>query len=288
METTLYQSKYQRLGCIPFQSDAIELLNDSTYDPYIKIIYAPKGVRLRVDFSEHYCQDPTLFFISPNQYLQFIELADHGYFIYYNRDFYCIQLHDKEVACDGLLFNNIYHMPHTILNPKENEIITVILEQMLEEFEIRASTQEEMLRIYLKQIIIRATRLWKKQHLGRLGQESHREIEFFREFSRLVEIHYRTKHLVGDYADLIGVASKTLTHKFKKFDLPSPNEVIKDRILLEAKRMLIHTSLSAKEIAFDLGYEDPSYFNRLFNKKIGDSPIVFRKKYIEGKNVPLE
>lgn len=288
MQTTLYQSKYQRLGCIPFYSDSLESLNNPEYDQYIKIVYAPKGVRLRVDFNEYYCQVPTLFFISPNQYLHFIELADHGYFIYYNRDFYCIQFHDKEVACDGLLFNNIFQMPEIALNLKEDKIIKSVLLHMLEEFEIEASTQEEMLRIYLKQIIIRATRLWKNQNLGNLDNESPREIEFFREFSRLVEIHYRTNHLVGDYADILGVAPKTLTHKFKRFDLPSPNEVIKDRILLEAKRMLIHTSLSAKEIAYDLGYEDPSYFNRLFSRKIGDSPNVFRKKYNEGKNVPLE
>jgi len=63
---------------------------------------------------------------------------------------------------------------------------------------------------------------------------------------------------------------------------------LKDRILLEAKRLLIHTTLSAKEIAYDLGYEDPAYFNRLFSKKIGDAPNVFRKKYLEGKNVQLK
>lgn len=288
MATPLYQSNYQRLGCIPLHSDALELLNNPEYDQYIKIVYAPKGVRLRVDFNEYHTDVPTLFFISPNQYLHFIDLVDQGYFIYYNRDFYCIQIHDQEVACDGLLFNNIYQMPKTTLPQKEDHIIRSVLEQMLEEFEIGASTQEEMLRIYLKQIIIRATRLWKKQQLGDLEQESHHEVESFREFSRLVEIHYRSNHLVGDYADLLGVAPKTLTHKFKKFNLPSPNEVIKNRILLEAKRLLIHTSLSAKEIAYDLGYEDPAYFNRLFSKKIGDAPNIFRKKYIEGKNVQLE
>ena len=104
----------------------------------------------------------------------------------------------------------------------------------------------------------------------------------------MVEIHYRSKHLVADYAELLGVASKTLTHKFKKFELPAPNEVLKDRILLEAKRLLIHTNLSAKEIAYDLGYDDPAYFNRLFSRKIGDAPNIFRKKYLSGKNVQLE
>lgn len=289
MSKQLFQSNYQRLGFILFNSDSLELLNNSQFNGYIKIVYAPIGVRVNVDFNNYYTEAPTLFFINSNQYVKFFELGEsNGYFMYYNRDFYCVQIHDAEVACDGLLFNNIYQIPKTVLDVKEDSIIRTILEQMKEEFELGASTQEEMLRIYLKQIIIRATRIWKTQQLGVLESQPHHEIEFFREFSRLVEIHYRSKHLVADYAELLGVAPKTLTHKFKKFELPAPNEVLKDRIMLEAKRLLIHTSLSAKEIAYDLGYEDPAYFNRLFSKKIGDAPNVFRKKYIEGKNVQLE
>lgn len=289
MSTQLFQSNYQRLGFIPFDSYSLALLNSHQFDGYIKIVYAPKGVRLNVDFNDYHTDAATLFFINSNQYVQFFELGESdGYFMYYNRDFYCVQIHDAEVACDGLLFNNIYQMPKTVLDVKEDTIIRTILDQMQEEFELGASTQEEMLRIYLKQIIIRATRIWKKQQLGALESQPHHEIEFFREFSRLVEIHYRSKHLVADYADLLGVAPKTLTHKFKKFELPAPNDVLKDRILLEAKRLLIHTTLSAKEIAYDLGYDDPAYFNRLFSKKIGDAPNVFRKRYLEGKKVQLE
>src|SRR5690606_5923435 len=113
-------------------------------------------------------------------------------------------------------------------------------------------------------------------------------IEFFRDFSRLVEIHFRKKHSVSDYADMLGVAAKTLSNKFKRHDLPQPNEVIKDRIVLEAKRLLNYTGLSVKQIAYDLGYEDPAYFNRLFTNKAGSSPAVFRKKYTEGKKVQSE
>jgi AraC-like DNA-binding protein len=87
--------------------------------------------------------------------------------------------------------------------------------------------------------------------------------------------------------ELLGDAPKTLTHKFKKFELPSLNEVIKEHILLEAKRLLVYTSLSAKEAAYVLGYEDPAYFNCLMSRKVGYAPNVFRKKYHEGKNVQL-
>jgi AraC-like DNA-binding protein len=96
----------------------------------------------------------------------------------------------------------------------------------------------------------------------------------------LVEKHYKEKHGVADYADLLLMAAKTLTHRFKRLNLPQPNEVIKNRLILEAKRLLVHTSLSAKEIAYELGYEDPAYFSRLFQLKTGESPSVFRSKYL--------
>ncbi|WP_417362250.1 hypothetical protein [Galbibacter sp.] len=72
--------------------------------------------------------------------------------------------------------NNIYQIPKTVLGEREDLIIRSVLEHMLEEFEIAASILEEMLRIYLKQIIIRATCLWKKQQLGGLERESHHEV----------------------------------------------------------------------------------------------------------------
>lgn len=50
--------------------------------------------------------------------------------------------------------------------------------------------------------------------------------------------------------------------------------------MLEAKRLLVHTAMSAKEIAYELGYEDPAYFSRLFQIKSGESPSAFRTKYL--------
>lgn len=84
---------------------------------------------------------------------------------------------------------------------------------------------------------------------------------------------------MADYADLLGVAPKTLSNKFNRLDLMQPNDLIKDRIMLEAKRLLSYSSLSVKEIAYQLGYDDPAYFNRLFTKKTGDTPSNFKKKH---------
>jgi hypothetical protein len=93
-----------------------------------------------------------------------------------------------------------------------------------------------MIRTYVKQIIIRATRKWKKQNLDNdTVRIPGNELDIFRDFSRHLEIHFREKHHVADYAELLHLAPKTLTHKFKSLNLDSPNQFIINRILLEAK-----------------------------------------------------
>jgi AraC-like DNA-binding protein len=281
MSTTVFSNNLKTLGLLDVSQEQTDLINGPAYKDYIKILYLPAGYKLRVDFTCYETQQPTLFFISPNQYLE-LEAAgeESGYFIFYNRDFYCIQIHDQEVACDGLLFNNIRNMPKVEL--LENEIVFLggLFQEMIGEFHLNDSQLEEMVRTYLKQLLIRATRSWKRQHLTHDVTDHQNDLEFFRKFTRLVEEHYKSKHTVADYADFLCMAPKTITHKFNKLRLPQPNEVIKNRIILEAKRLLVHTSLTAKEIAYELGYNDPAYFSRLFMSKTGESPSGFRTNFL--------
>lgn len=284
-----FESNYKKLGFLVLNLNSIDEINSDYYKPYIKVLYLPEDYSITIDFKQYKTTTPSLFFINSNQYLQIEkEGKKQGYFMYYNRDFYCVQIHDAEVACDGLLFNNIFEMPMTALPDKEILFVEGIYNQIQEEFDSPDSSQEEMIRTYLKQLIIKATRIWKVQQLGILNDEPTKEMDFFRDFSRLVEIHFRTKHTVADYADILGVAPKTLSNKFNRLELTQPNDIIKERIILEAKRLLGHSSLSVKEIAYQLGYEDPAYFNRLFTNKVGDTPSNFKKKYLQGKNVQLE
>jgi len=280
MSELLFNSNYKKFGFLSLSKSNYETVNDEKHKSYIKILYLPANSSLTVDFRQFQTTRTSLFFINSNQHLELHHIGEGpGFFIYYNRDFYCIQIHDQEVACDGLLFNNIFEMPMTELAAKEKDIIEQSFQQVQHELEAKESSQEEMIRTYLKQIIIRATRIWKQQHLGKLNRAPAQDLDFFRDFSRLVEIHFREKHTVADYADLLSMAPKTLSNKFNKLNLTQPNEIIKDRILLEAKRLLTYSSMSVKEIAYDLGYDDPAYFNRLFAVKTGDTPAAFRKKF---------
>lgn len=277
----LFQSELKTLGLLPIDNESVQNINDEVYAEYIKVLFLPSGYRLQVDLTSYSIDRPSLLFVSPDQHLYIEQIGkESGYLIFYNRDFYCIQIHDEEVACDGLLFNNIHNMPIVRLESYELPFFDHIFGQIATEFAVRDPSLEEMIRTYLKQLFIKSSRLWKKQNLDKALSEHQNDLEFFRKFTMLVETHYKKKHNVADYAEILGLAPKTITHKFKRLKLPLPNDVIKNRIVLEAKRMLAYTELTSKEIGYILGYEDPAYFSRLFLQKAGETPSNFRTKFL--------
>lgn len=277
----VFRSDLKTIGLISLHEENVDSINSKNYKQYIKVLLLPKGAELQVDLAEYSVKQPSLFFVSPNQHLYIKKLGkEEGHFIFYNRDFYCIQIHDEEVACNGLLFSNIYNMPMVELDNGEIPFFSYIFGQMRDEFGLNDTSLEEMLRTYLKQLFIKSARLWKKQNLDKGLTEQNSDLEFFRKFTLLVDEHYKEKHHVADYAELLFMAPKTISHKFKRLNLPQPNDVIKNRILLEAKRLLVHTNLTAKEVGYELGYEDPAYFSRLFVQKSGETPSAFRAKFL--------
>ncbi|MDH5034962.1 helix-turn-helix domain-containing protein [Chryseobacterium cucumeris] len=279
----IFEDHYKRLGLEVFSEENLENFNGSRFSSDIKVFFIPSGYELTVDFNHYKTKKPSLFFLT-NQHLSIQKGKDESILLFYNRDFYCIQIHDKEVACDGLLFHNVFEIPFVELDDSETSLIKSLFQNIQDELEGKDSSAEEMIRTYVKQIIIRATRKWKKQNLDNDTLKiPGSELDIFRDFSRHLEIHFREKHNVADYAELLHIAPKTLTHKFKNLKLEPPNQFIINRILLEAKRLLFYTDKPVKEIAYDLGYEDPAYFNRLFTNKTGSTPVNFKKNYITGK-----
>jgi AraC-like DNA-binding protein len=198
--------------------------------------------------------------------------------LYYNQDFYCVEIHDNEVSCDGILYNNVYEIPAIQLSQIESDTVQKIVDEIKYETNNEDVANEEMIRILLKQIIIKATRIWKTEHKFHEPAKTI-ELEFIRKFSQLVELHFKNLHTVADYANLLFVTPKNLNKKVTQFGNQSPNKIIKDRIILEVKRLLVHSSLTIKEIGYNLGYEDDAYFIRLFTRQTGVSPQQFRKQY---------
>jgi AraC-like DNA-binding protein len=226
--------------------------------------------------------DKVPFEIEPNQiltltYLQKIEFPTDSkplHAIVFNREFYCILDHDEEVSCNGILFFGTQDIPIISLNEKELESFNLLLQVFIDEFETNDKVQGEMLQMLLKRFIIKCVRLAKEQLITK--ELDNKQIDVIRQYNFLVDIHFKEKRQVKDYAEILFKSPKTLSNLFGIYNQRSPQQIINDRMALEAKRLLHFTDKSINEVCFDLGFDDPAYFSRFFKKQTGSSPSDFK------------
>lgn len=255
-------------------------MNGLYQNEHYHIIWIQEGEgQLLLDTQVLDVRDNMLLFISQSQIIagkQNLKLK--GISLAFNHTFYCIELHDKDVSCNGVLFNNVYDVPYFCLDTVDKQFVVQIHQQIEDELQQKQSAQLDMIRTLVKQLIIRCTRILKTSYCS-IHQTDNEHIEFKRTFSALVEKNFREMHSVREYADLLYLAPKSLTQKLKVAGEDSPLDIITNRIVLEAKRLLLYSDKSIKEIAFELGFSDPFYFTRLFTKIAGLAPSNFRKTF---------
>ena len=151
--------------------------------------------------------------------------------LYYSRDFYCVEINDPEVACHGILYNNVYEIPSIDLDDEESSSIQSIFNNIQFETENIDSANEEMLQLLLKQLIIKGTRIWKvKHHIN--DNASNQELDFDRKFSQLMERNFKSVHAIAEYADMLFVTPKHLNKKITQFGYQSPKQILMERIYL--------------------------------------------------------
>lgn len=225
--------------------------------------------------------DNVTYVLKPNQMVFLTEFhkvdisnVDEINIIRFNRYFYCINNHDSEIGCKGVLFFGASQVPIINLNEENIKKFELLWSVFLAELKNKDEMQIEMLQMLLKRFLIIATRIYKDENKIVHFQET--KMDVIRNFSFLVEVHYKTKHTVAEYADLMNKPAKSLTNLFANHIEKSPLQIIQDRIFLESKRILLNSEKSIKETAFELGFEDIQSFSRFFKNKQGVSPKEFR------------
>lgn len=247
-----------------------------------KFIWVRKGsITVEIDHQEMLMSQDDVISLTHLQHLEFKSIDGEYTTLLFNSNFYCIYGNDHEVSCSGFLFNGSSHLVRFTLNEQERRQLNDITVAMENEFTVSDSLQEEMLRILLKRFIIQCTRI--ARHRLDITREKESGFKIVRQYYNLVDEHYKTKKQVQDYADMLHKSPKTLSNIFSTCKLPSPLRVIHERVEAEAKRLLLYSSKSAKEIADILGFEDQASFSRFFKNMTGQSAVQFRNEQI-GKN----
>jgi AraC-like DNA-binding protein len=244
------------------------------FNKYFTIAWNPgEKQTVAIDGAEHEFPPNTLLTLLFNQSFSF-ERSEEIIAWQFNREFYCLIDHDKEVSCVGFLFGSIDHILIP-LKEEAQEKLKLLSAIFMDEFKTTDNIQNEMLLALLKRLISYITRLARSEYVPEKKVQEEK-YHLIRKFNLLVETHFKEEHSVSFYAQQLFKSPKTLSNLFAIYNNKTPSQVIQERILIEAKRLLSYTSKTVKQITFELGFEDVSYFSNFFKKHTTLSPVEFR------------
>ncbi|MGC4100940.1 helix-turn-helix domain-containing protein [Ferruginibacter sp.] len=244
------------------------------FNKYFTIAWNPgQAQTVTIDGTDHAFPAQSLLTLLFNQSFSFEKPQDIIAW-QFNREFYCIIDHDSEVSCVGFLFGSTEHL-FISLDESAQQKLQLLMDMFAEEFKTTDTIQNEVLLVLLKRLIIYVTQLAKAGYapVKKMQEEKYHT---YRKFHLLVEKHFKTEHSVSFYAQQLCKSPKTLSNLFSGNGHKSPSQVIQERILIEAKRLLSYTDRPVKQVTYELGFEDLAYFSNFFKKHTGQSPVDFR------------
>ena len=265
---------YNFEGSLPDQSD---LLVPHRKDHYLVVFIRRANTRQWIDMTPVMIKDNTVYFIGPNRIIvkeEFVQLWSTG--IAFTKEFLSLQ----ENA--SLLQLPIIQNPQNGCEIQLKEADIVFLEDILArlntEYLTSSEWQQRMLTAYLTVLLTYLSRLYTEQY-----KETGVSVDklLLKSFQAKINECFRELHEVGDYASLLNISAGHLSDVVKMQSGKPAIKHIHERLVMEARRSLFHTSNSLKEIAFDLGFSDASYFNRFFKRETGDTPAGYRGKIRE-------
>ncbi|HRG48598.1 MAG TPA: AraC family transcriptional regulator, partial [Leptospiraceae bacterium] len=139
--------------------------------------------------------------------------------------------------------------------------------------------QSDILRNLLHNLLLLAERVKRKSGFQEIKKGA--DLDYTILFKDLLNENFSKLKTVSSYAKLIQVSEKRLTQATTKVLGKTPKEMMDDKVMLEAKRLLTYTNKSIREIGYILGFDEPTNFTKYFRKHSTKTPVEFREKYLQ-------
>lgn len=242
---------------------------------FYNLIYIKRGSGTHdIDFRHYEVVPHQLFLMNEGQVHEW-NLSDdiEGYSFFFKKEFY--EVDENNLSLNGLPFfnNSPNDEPMIVFAESTSKVIETLFEEIIQEYSDKKAHYESFIKTILKQILIQALRVYQPNYKDDTSTLS---ISKFKTFETLIEGYYLKYKSVKDYASQLNITANYLNAICNKIVGRTAGELIRNRIILEAKRLLLHSSMSICEIAYHLGYEDCSYFIRVFKKDVHQTPEQFR------------
>ncbi len=243
----------------------------SFYD--ITFIQSGSG-ELCLDGESIILESNTIVFTSPFQVRSWKSLNSlKGIALFFVRDFVNMLFNDRYFLDRFMFFDNSGVISHLKVDSEFFSNIFEILVEMEKEFQTKDIDTNEILASNLYKILASLNR---KTRLHNLEAKVFVN-PYIHAFKQLLEEKFKEEHQVNFYAQELAITSSHLSDLCKKNLGVNASEIIKDRLVLEAKRLILYTELNIKQIAFALNFSESANFNRFFKNNVGCSPGSYLK-----------
>ena len=232
-----------------------------------------------IDYQDFKIESTTLFFISQGQLHLWGKTNTNtikGFRLMFTEEFFLQNYINKNFLFELVFLDNVYFYPCISLTEETQKPISNYFELLHQEFQ-REDKNPKVLQSLLYIVLIEIQRFVNQKEAKILPSK---HLATYKLFVELLENQFQ-KHLsVGEYANRLCISEKQLNRMVKSVTNKSVGEVIKNRIILESKRLLTSTDLNINQIADELGFENSAYFARYFKKETNFSPTEFKTIYV--------
>lgn len=230
-----------------------------------------------IDFREYPILPQHIFFVSPEQVHQVItDPSPTGFAIQFTPEFLQKNSIRNDFIANLKLFQKSDETPPLTLSERMVATLQIFANQMMDAFHLQNEMFLETIGAYLKLFLIECN-----GHCSLTPSSNTQSYEvgktIVKNFKDIVELHYKEWHQVKDYADALNVTPNYLNEVIRSATDTSAKDFIQSRIILEAKRIVLFTGKSSKEVGFELGFEDPSHFSKFFKNNAGQSLQEFKE-----------
>lgn len=232
-----------------------------------------------IDYQEYAMGPDDIFFVSPGQVHQIEHTPDpEGWVILFSCNFL-----SKNYVSDSFIFNlnlfsDVGSTPPIHVHPETAYKLNEFVHHIYDIFNSEDDYKFEKIGAYLKLFLMECMPYAHQPETEENPQFLQAGRQIVKEFKQLLEQHYTDWHKVSDYATALNISSDYLNNVVRSSIGNNVKDLIQKRIILEAKRLGIHTKYSNKEIAYHIGFNEPSHFSRFFKKIEGKSFSAFREE----------
>ncbi len=285
------QQKLQWMELGPVNGEAFDIrhLENFTYLPknsaqaerphrhnFHELIWVRAGNgQQEIDGQKFQVEPLNFYLIAQGQVHQFLKAESvDAYVLRFTDDFRPADHEESKLHFIDVMFNNVRTIPVLQIDPDQVAMFDSLFSMIMREYEApEAFGGQAVLRHLLYVSLIKIGQA-VGERIDSYDDTDTRD-DLFKSFLALLEERFRTHHDVSYYAAELAITPRQLSERTKRVMGKTAKQVIEDRVTLEAKRNLRFTNKSIKSIAYELGYDDPSYFSKVFKRVTSQTPQDF-------------